>query len=61
MKKTYEQEIEALIPLAETAANKATAHLPSGRVVEEVWNRVFHSIMDRLAVSRGIRRMTWQA
>lgn len=60
MKRTYEQEIEALIPMAEMAADKAVESVDYW-AVEEVWNRVFHNTIDRLAMMRGIRRMAWQA
>ena len=66
MKKTYEQEIETLIPQAEIAADMAVRgrtfpHVGYAEAVAEVWNRVFHNTIDRLAMMRGIRRMTWQA
>ena len=62
MKKTYEQEIETLIPMAETAANIAVGYIGTlDPTAEEKWNRIFHSTIDRLAMLRGIRRMAWQA
>ena len=53
----YEQALEAIIPLAEIAANSAVGIYGD----PDRWNEVYHQTMDRLATNRGIRRQSWQS
>ena len=62
--RTYDQRISDLIPDAEYAADNHILQMDRGLDVDVYsaeWNRVYHGIMDRLTLMRGIRRMSWQA
>lgn len=63
MESTYEQKIEALIPIAVRAADstvRGTTFPQEGydEAVAEKWNKIYHDTMDRLAALNGIRRTT---
>lgn len=59
----YDELIAELIPVAEAAADEALEHfiVPDDDDASGIWNRIYHTTLDRLATERGIRRMTWQA
>ena len=50
----YEKKRDALIPIAEAAANKAAGIMPAETDPKWAnrWNRIFHDTMNRLAKER---------
>lgn len=57
---SYAQRIGRLIPYAEIAADKAMKNDMDEELKVQLWNKVYHDTMDRLATANGIRRQTWQ-
>ncbi len=55
---SYEEQINRLIPLAETKAGEAApeSRYPDKQVRDKHWTQAFHAEMDRLAEERGLRR-----
>lgn len=48
--KTYERQVDALIPAAEKIANSSAAYIKARGMIcqDDVWNREFHRAMDAL-------------
>ena len=60
--RAHVRAIDALIPMAEDAANDAVGGVENADKPENAatWTRAFHLEMDRLAAAQGLRRASWQ-